>query len=66
MFQEAIKLAAKNKEPENATYHYHLGLAYAKAERPVLARQHLERALQIDPKYRAAEDVRKQLAQLKS
>ena len=47
MFQEAIKLAEKNKEPDNATYHYHLGLAYAKAEKPSLAKQHLERVLKI-------------------
>ena len=66
MFQEAIKLSAKNKEPESAEYHYHLGLAYAKSEQPVLARQHLERVLKIDPKYPDAYDVRKQLAQLKS
>jgi cellulose synthase operon protein C len=66
MFQEAIKLAAKNKEAENPTYHYHLGLAYARTEQPALARQHLERVLKIDPKYSSADDVRKQLAQLKS
>jgi tetratricopeptide (TPR) repeat protein len=66
MFEEAIKLAAKNKEPENATYHYHLGLAYAKSEKPVLARQHFERVLKLDPKYSGADDIRKQLAQLKS
>ena len=47
MFEDAIKLAAKNKEPENATYHYHLGLAYEKSEQPALARQHLERVLKI-------------------
>jgi tetratricopeptide (TPR) repeat protein len=66
MFQEAIKLASKHKEPESATYHYHLGLAYAKAEQPVLAKEHLERVLKLDPKYSDADDVRKQLAQLKS
>ncbi|MGH9514613.1 MAG: tetratricopeptide repeat protein [Terriglobales bacterium] len=66
MFQEAIKLAAKNKETDNPTYHYHLGLAYARTERPALARQHLEHVLKIDPKYSGADDVRKQLAQLKS
>ncbi|HXF12530.1 MAG TPA: tetratricopeptide repeat protein, partial [Terriglobales bacterium] len=66
MFQEAIKLAAKNKETDNPTYHYHLGLAYARTERPGLARQHLEHVLKIDPKYSGADDVRKQLAQLKS
>jgi tetratricopeptide (TPR) repeat protein len=66
MFQEAIKLAAKNKENDNPTYHYHLGLAYARTERPGLARQHLERVLKIDPKYSGADDVRKELAELKS
>ncbi|HEX3106044.1 MAG TPA: tetratricopeptide repeat protein [Terriglobales bacterium] len=66
MFQEAIKLAAKNKETDNPTYHYHLGLAYARTERPGLARQHLEHVLKIDPKYSGADDVKKQLAQLKS
>lgn len=66
MFQEAIQLAAKHKEPESATYHYHLGLAYAKSEQPMLAKQHLERVLKLDPKYSDADDVRKQLAQLKS
>jgi Tfp pilus assembly protein PilF len=66
MFQEAIKLASKNKETDNPTYHYHLGLAYARTERPGLARQHLEHVLKIDPKYSGADDVRKQLAQLKS
>jgi cellulose synthase operon protein C len=66
MFQEAIKLSEKHKEAENPTYHYHLGLAYARTERPALARQQLERVLKIDPKYSSADDVRKQLAQLKS
>ena len=64
--QQAIKLAAKNKEPDSPLYHYHLGLAYAKAAQPALARQHLERVLKLDPKYSDADEVRKQLAQLKS
>jgi tetratricopeptide (TPR) repeat protein len=66
MFQEAIKLAAQNKEPDNATYHYHLGLAYARSAQPSLAKQHLERVLKIDPHYSDADDVKKQLAQLRS
>jgi tetratricopeptide (TPR) repeat protein len=66
LFQEAIKLAAKNKEPDSPLYHYHLGLAYAKSDQPALARQHLERVLKLDPKYSDADEVRKQLAQLKS
>jgi len=64
MLQEALKLSAKNKEPENALYHYHLGLAYAKADERVLAKQQLERMLQLDPKSRDAADARKQLKQL--
>ena len=66
MFQEAIKLGAKYKEPESATYHYHLGLAYAHAAQPTLAKQHLERVLKINPNYSDADDVKKQLAQLRS
>jgi tetratricopeptide (TPR) repeat protein len=66
MFEEAIKLAAKHKEPESATFHYHLGLAYAKAAQPALAKENFERVLKIDPNYADAADVRKQLAQLKS
>lgn len=66
MFQEAIRLAAKNKEPESATYHYHLGLAYARAAQPTLAKQHLERVLKINPNYSDADDVKKQLAELRS
>jgi len=66
MFQEAIKLTAKYKQAENPTYHYHLGQAYEKAERPELARQHFERVLKLDPNYTDAADIRKQLAQLKS
>jgi Tfp pilus assembly protein PilF len=46
--------------------HYHLGLAYQKTGKNDLARQHLERVLKIDPNYSQADDVKKQLAQLKS
>jgi len=66
MFEEALKLAAQHKEPDNATYHYHLGLAYAKASQPTRAKENFERVLKIDPNYSDAADVRKQLAQLKS
>ncbi|MBO0910568.1 MAG: tetratricopeptide repeat protein [Acidobacteria bacterium] len=66
MFEDAIKLTVKNRRTENPTYHYHLGLAYEKAEKPELARQHFEHVLKIDPNYTDADDIRKQLAQLKS
>jgi tetratricopeptide (TPR) repeat protein len=62
LLQEAITLAEKNKIPDNPDYHYHLGLAYEKTEQFALARQHLERVLQIIPDYVDAANVRKQLA----
>jgi cellulose synthase operon protein C len=66
LFQEAVRLAEKNKVPEDATFQYHLGLAYEKTNQPALAKQHLERVLKIDPNYSSAEDVRKRLSQPRS
>jgi tetratricopeptide (TPR) repeat protein len=66
LFQEALKLGEKNKNPDEATVHYHLGLAYEKTGNNNLARQQLERVLKIDPNYGQASEVKKQLAQLKS
>jgi tetratricopeptide (TPR) repeat protein len=66
LFQEALKLAEKNKAPDSATVHYHLGLAYQKTDQPALARQNLERVLKINPNYSAAAEVKKALAQLGS
>jgi tetratricopeptide (TPR) repeat protein len=48
-FQEALRLGEKSGSPDDATVHYHLGLAYQKANQNVLARQQLERALKISP-----------------
>ncbi len=66
LFQEALKLSAKNKAPEDPGIHYHLGLAYQKTNQPALARQHLEKVLKINPNYSDAADVKKQLALLRS
>jgi tetratricopeptide (TPR) repeat protein len=66
LFQEALRLANKNKMPDDPTFHYHLGLAYQKVDKPVLARQHLELVLKIAPNYSAAADVKKALSQLRS
>jgi tetratricopeptide (TPR) repeat protein len=66
LFQEALKLEAKNKAPDNPTVHYHLGLAYEKTDQSGLAREQLEKVLKINPNYGDADDVKKQLAQLKS
>ena len=66
MLQEALKLQEKNKAPDNPDIHYHLGLAYQKAEKPALARQQLERVLKINPNYSQAAEIKKQLSSLKS
>jgi cellulose synthase operon protein C len=61
LFQEAIRLNEK-KGTDDPTVHYHLALAYQKANQPAQARQQLERALKIDPNN---QDARKALAQLR-
>ena len=63
LFQEAIKLNKDN--PEDPTFHYHLGLAYQKNDQPALARQQLERALKINPRFSDADDARRLLAELR-
>jgi tetratricopeptide (TPR) repeat protein len=64
--QQAIRLRQSGKLPDSANVHYRLGLAYAKSDQPQSARHELERVLKIDPNFSAAEDVKRQLAQLKS
>jgi tetratricopeptide (TPR) repeat protein len=48
-FQEALSLNEKNGGPDDATFHYHLGLAYQKANQIALARQQLEKAVRLSP-----------------
>lgn len=59
LLEETLK-----KAPQNPTYHYHLGLAYQKANNRARAKEHLERALQINPKYPQAAEIRKALSEL--
>ncbi|MGH9643991.1 MAG: tetratricopeptide repeat protein, partial [Terriglobales bacterium] len=66
LLEEAIRLMEQSKMPYNADVHYRLGLAYAKTDKPRLARKQLELVLKINPDYSAAPEVKKQLAQLKS
>ena len=61
LFQEAV-----HKEPDNAIYNYHLGLAYAKNGQTALARQQLERVVKMKPNSTEAEDLRRALAEMKS
>jgi cellulose synthase operon protein C len=56
--REAVK-----QTPESATFHYHLGMAYEKANNHTLAKKELEQALQISPNYSEADKIRKILAE---
>jgi tetratricopeptide (TPR) repeat protein len=60
-FQEALRLGERGGAPDDATIHYHLGLAYEKTNQNALARQHLERALKLSPDN---SDARKALSEL--
>jgi tetratricopeptide (TPR) repeat protein len=61
LFQESLRLREKQGGADDAEVHYHLGLAYQKANQPALARQQLERTLRIDPSY---SDAKKALSDL--
>jgi cellulose synthase operon protein C len=65
LFQESIRLNEKQGGADDADVHYHLGLAYQKANQPALARQQLERALKIKPNSPDAASARKALAELR-
>ena len=58
LFQEAVK-----KEPDNALFIYHLGLAYAKNGQLPLARQQLDKVSRIKPNSSEADDLRRALAE---
>ena len=61
-FQEALRLGEKHGAPDDAVIHYHLGLAYQKANQSSLARQQLEKALKLSPNNA---DARKALSELR-
>jgi tetratricopeptide (TPR) repeat protein len=56
--QEAV-----TENPDNPTFHYHLGLAYQKANNPVMAKKQLEYTLKISPNYPHADEIKSLLAQ---
>jgi tetratricopeptide (TPR) repeat protein len=60
LFKEAVK-----KEPENALFNYHLGLAYAKSGQVGLARQQLDRVVKIKPNFPEVEELRRAVAEAK-
>ncbi len=57
MLQQAV-----SENSKNATFHYHLGMAYEKASKYAMAKKELEDALQINPNYAQADEIRKVLA----
>ena len=61
---EALKQSAA-ADPQNASYLYHLGLAYKQNGDRFLARQTLEKALKLQPDFSGADDARKALASVK-
>jgi cellulose synthase operon protein C len=62
-FQEALRLNERAGAPDDAVLHYHLGLAYQKANQLSLARQQLEKAVKLKPDNAEA---RKALSELRS
>lgn len=62
-FQEALRLNERAGAPDDAVLHYHLGLAYQKANQLSLARQQLEKAVKLKPDNA---DARKALSELRS
>jgi tetratricopeptide (TPR) repeat protein len=60
LFKEAVK-----KEPDNALFNYHLGLAYAKAGQAGLAKQQLDRVVKIKPNFPGVDELRRALAEAK-
>ncbi len=60
-FQEALRLNQKAGAPDDAVLHYHLGVAYQKANQAALARQQLEKAVKLSPDNA---DARKALSEL--
>jgi tetratricopeptide (TPR) repeat protein len=57
LFEQAVK-----KDPSNATYHYHLGLAYQMNKDSTKARTELHEVLRINPNFADATAVKQALA----
>jgi tetratricopeptide (TPR) repeat protein len=62
-FQEALRLTEKAGFPDDAVIHYHLGLAYQKANQITQARQQFEKAVKLKPDNA---DAKKALSALRS
>jgi tetratricopeptide (TPR) repeat protein len=60
LFKEAVK-----KEPDNALFNYHLGLAYAKSGQAALAKQQLDRVVRIKPNFPDVDKLRQAVDEAK-
>jgi tetratricopeptide (TPR) repeat protein len=60
LFKEAVK-----KEPDNALFNYHLGLAYAKNGQAALAKQQLDRVVRLKPNFPEVDELRRAVAEVK-
>jgi cellulose synthase operon protein C len=60
LFKEAVK-----KDPDNALFNYHLGLAYAKTGQAALAKQQLDRVVKIKPNFPDVDELRRAVAEVK-
>ena len=54
------------RDPNNSVVNYHMGLAYYKSNEPAKAKDYIQKALDIDPNFKGAEEARKILNQLRS
>ncbi len=55
---------AVHARPDNATFHYHLGMTYDKIDDKTHAREELQRALKLNPNFEHAAEVRQVLSTL--
>lgn len=64
--EDALRLEQSKKVPDNAELHYHLGMTYVRLKQKALARQQLQQVLKLNPGDRNADQIRQELADLKS
>ena len=64
--EQALALEEKHPAPGNPDIEYHLGMAYEKNRQLALAREHFEHVLKIDPNYGSADEIKAELARLRS
>jgi tetratricopeptide (TPR) repeat protein len=64
LVKQAIVEQAVNKQPEETSYFFHLGLAYAQTDDKAAARQALEHALKLRADFGGADEARRVLGTL--